>query len=194
MKYGYVRNTKQDEEIINKEKEELSKYNLDEIIVESDNLTDFYNLIEIMKTGDSVYIYSLNIFRDILDIKKVMKIAKEKGLDIYEKGKKLNINYYIAITGITDTFANLYLEKFPVPEIKDTDISKINNCPVCGCKAVLKIEERRDSQVKYHVGFIQCTNCGIRSDDFELDHYYYRCHKSGEIIDKWNNKIFQGYW
>lgn len=91
MKYGYVRDSLNKKEYIEKQAKILKQKGADEIIIEKSNLHFFKKyrpklkrLLKKVQPGDSIYVVSANrITRSEQEFSKIVNELKSKNVDLY---------------------------------------------------------------------------------------------------------------
>ena len=62
-------------------------------------------------------------------------------------------------------------------------------CPSCKGEPSFVTSFELDGNVRYEVGCIQCTNCGIQTPSLCIDGYYGDPTTTDDIADIWNGKL-----
>lgn len=87
MKYGYVRDARQDENRIYEQKEILKSYNIDKIIVERTG-DDLDTLLQSLQPGDELHVVKVDrLTRSLIALESILTTLKSKNINLYESNK-----------------------------------------------------------------------------------------------------------
>ena len=90
MKYGYIRDARQDENRIYEQKTILLPYNLDKIIVERTG-DDLDTLLQSLQPGDELHVVKVDrLTRSVNKLQSIREILKSKNVNLYESNNLIS--------------------------------------------------------------------------------------------------------
>ena len=90
MKFGYIRDARQDENRIYEQSKILLPYNLDKIIIERTG-DDLDTLLQSLQPGDELHVVKLDrLSRSVDKLQSIINMLDSKNIKLYEKGLLMN--------------------------------------------------------------------------------------------------------
>jgi DNA invertase Pin-like site-specific DNA recombinase len=97
MKYGYIRDARNNEDHLQNQRESLHRFNLDKIIREPRGIAlgeGFQTLLDLLQPGDELYIDHVSrISRDQSKFLEILDVLIEKDITLYERGNLVAKEY-----------------------------------------------------------------------------------------------------
>ena len=93
MNYGYVRvRNLNDEHVVERHSDLLRDLGAEKIIVETDG-TQLQSLLNILKSNDSLFVYSIDrLSRKTDTLRKIFKCLSEKGVNLYSGKERVELS------------------------------------------------------------------------------------------------------
>ena len=90
MKFGYIRDARQDENQIYEQSKILLPYNLDKIIIERTG-DDLDTLLQSLQPGDELHVVDIDrLTRSVNKLQSILEILKSKNVNLYESNNLIS--------------------------------------------------------------------------------------------------------
>jgi len=92
MKYGYIRDALSNGESIEKQKDALTELGVENFIIESSGGMELTQLLEDLRSGDSLYVVTLDrLTRNMNRAIEIQEMLEKKGVVLYVDGSPFKI-------------------------------------------------------------------------------------------------------
>ena len=90
MKFGYIRDARQDENRIYEQSKILLPYNLDKIIIERTG-DDLDTLLQSLQPGDELHVVKVDrLTRSVNKLQSIVNMLESNNIKLYENGEVIN--------------------------------------------------------------------------------------------------------
>lgn len=97
MKFGYIRDARQDENQIYEQSKILLPYNLDKIIIERTG-DDLDTLLQSLQPGDELHVVDIDrLTRSANKLQSILNMLESNNIKLYENGELINNSKTILI-------------------------------------------------------------------------------------------------